>query len=178
MKSEKKFPIDSEEKAPQKSDPGNDAGPARPLHRRRAAKPKAVAAPKRDTATRTPANKKKLGNRKPPTEEIDRVADELQRHIFDLIVPLQNARIIDARAFDAAEEAARKLARLLKGNALLPRKSLHVLDMATQSLEAAALFAKDSAFVQQMAQTLKGTLTLIIWGECHEDYKGPSGRFR
>ncbi len=175
MNSEKKITIDGNEEASQDTETGPDADPARIQDRRCTEKLKEdVAAPNRDMPKRAPGKK----NKKPPKDEIERAADELQRHIFDLIVPLQTAKVIDAQAFDLAEDAARNLARLLKGSALLPRKSLHVLDMATQSLEAAALFAKDSAFVQQMALTLKGTLTLIIWGECHEDYKRPSHRFR
>lgn len=167
--------MDGEEETPQDTETGLDAESARIHDHRRAEKLKEdLAAPNRDMPKRAAGKKNK--NKKPPKDEIEHAADELQRHIFDLIVPLQTAKVIDAQAFDLAEDAARNLARLLKGSAMLPRKSLHLLDMATQSLEAAALFAKDSAFVQQMALTLKGTLTLIIWGECHEDYKRPSRR--
>lgn len=124
------------------------------------------------------AARRRSTRRNSPTEEIEHLADELQRHVFDLIVPLQTTRDLNLHAFDAAEDAARELARTLKGSTLLPRKCLHLLDMAAQTLESAALYAKDSAFVQQMAMALRGTLTLIIWGECHDDYKSRASRLR
>lgn len=54
---------------------------------------------------------------------------------------------------------------------LLPRRALLMLDMAANTLENEASYAKEPARVTAMANAIRMTLGLILLGEAHDDRK-------
>jgi hypothetical protein len=101
--------------------------------------------------------------------DIDRVGAEMQKHIFDFILPLQTSKEINVDTFEKIDQLSRELATLLKGNEMLPRKWLYELDIAAGILEAETAYAKDPKLIAQMASKLRETFGVIICGECHDD---------
>jgi hypothetical protein len=110
--------------------------------------------------------------------EFDQIGDELERHIFELILPLQTTKEIKEAAFNAADEAGRTLARLLKGHEMLPRKIIYALDMAAGTLENEAPYSHDEQKVLAMSRAFRFTFGLILLGESHEDRKPGVARVR
>jgi hypothetical protein len=110
--------------------------------------------------------------------DVGRLSEELYQHFFDLIVPLQTTKEINDTAFQAADQIGKELARLLKGQELLPRKLLYDLDMAAGILENEARHATDPDKVMAMARAVQMTYGLILCGECHDDRKPGVPRVR
>lgn len=110
--------------------------------------------------------------------EIDHAAQEMQRCIFDVINGLQEAREIRQHAFEQADHWGRELAKLLKGSEMLPREPLHKLDMAAGILENEAPNSSNEQLVIAMSRAMRYTLGLILWGQCHDDYKSGVPRVR
>lgn len=101
--------------------------------------------------------------------EINQVSEDMRRHIFDFLMPLQTTREIKEEVFEELDKSSRELARLLKGSEQLPRAVLDELYMAAKTLVNEAPHSPMPDLVQQMAVKLYMTFDLILGGECHED---------
>ena len=101
--------------------------------------------------------------------DIDRVAGEMCRNIFDFLLPLQTTKEIRVDSFEKADQSAREFARLLKGSQSIPRLPFKELYSAARALEAEAPYSGNPDLVLGMAAKLHMTADLIVWGECHED---------
>jgi hypothetical protein len=101
--------------------------------------------------------------------EIDRVGEEMCRHIFEFLLPLQTTKELNEERFELIDQSSRLFAKLLKGSAFIPRTHFKELYSAARTLEAEAPYARDPAAVNGMANKLHMTADLIVWGECHED---------
>jgi hypothetical protein len=103
--------------------------------------------------------------------EINHAWKEMLHHLFDVVNGVQDGREIREKAFEDAERWARELTKLLKGSEMLPRAFLHKLDMAAGILENEASHSPDERRVLAMSRAVRYTLGLILWGQCHDDYK-------
>ena len=99
------------------------------------------------------------------------LTDELKRHLADVMSGVQEAKEVRATAYEQVELLSKKLTAMLKGQELLPRRTLLALDTAANTLENEASFAKEPARVTAMASAIRMTLGLILLGEAHEDRK-------
>jgi len=97
--------------------------------------------------------------------------DELKRHLADVVNGVQEAKEVRTAAYEQVELLSKELTTMLKGRELLPRRTLLMLDMAANTLENEASYAKEPARVTAMANAIRLTLGLILLGEAHEDRK-------
>jgi hypothetical protein len=99
------------------------------------------------------------------------LTDELKRHLADVVNGVQEAKEVRTAAYEQVELLSKELTAMLKGRELLPRRTLLVLDMAANTLENEAPYAKQPARVTAMADAIRKTLGLVLRGEAHEDRK-------
>lgn len=101
--------------------------------------------------------------------EVDRVSEEMCRHIYDFLLPLQTTKELHIERFELLDQSSRLFAKFLKGLDSIPRQYFKELYSAARALEAEAPYSKDPAAVSAMANKLHMTADLIVWGECHDD---------
>lgn len=99
------------------------------------------------------------------------LTDELKRHLDDVVNGVQEAKEVRAVAYEQFELLSKELTTMLKGRELLPRRALLMLDMAANTLENEASYAKEPARVTAMANAVRMTLGLILLGEAHDGRK-------
>ncbi len=99
------------------------------------------------------------------------LTDELKCHLADVVNGVQEAKEVRTAAYEQVELLSKKLTSMLKGRELLPRRTLLALDMAANTLENEASYAKEQTRVTAMANAIRMTLGLILLGEAHEDRK-------
>lgn len=99
------------------------------------------------------------------------LSDELKRHLADVVNGVQEAKEVRAAAYEQVELLSKKLTAMLKGQEMLPRRTLLALEMAANRLENEAAYAKEPARVTSMVSAIRMTLGLILLGEAHEDRK-------
>jgi hypothetical protein len=105
-------------------------------------------------------------------EDIRSVFERLERHMFDVVNGVQDGKEIRRAAFEQTEQLSRQLTALLNGHELLSRSILLQLSQTVTVLQNEAPYMPTNADQQEalrMANVLRGTLDLILKGECHDD---------
>jgi hypothetical protein len=110
--------------------------------------------------------------------DIERTGAEMRTCLGELVNYAQEVKEVPEAIFAKADHVSRELARLLKGHEMLPQKFLQNLHMTAGILENEAPYCKNQQKVKEMAMQLQDTLGLILWGECHDDYKPGIPRIR
>jgi hypothetical protein len=99
-----------------------------------------------------------------------KLEDLLQRFDTDIghfLLAIQTVRVVDVAAFQNIDGEAAELARLLKGQSLVPKSLLRVFRAAIKILRAEAPYVQGR--LVEMADRLETIFDLILIGECLED---------
>jgi hypothetical protein len=102
--------------------------------------------------------------------EFENLQRRFKEDLGHFLLAIQTVRVVDVAAFQRVDVAAAELARLLKGQSLVPKSLLKDLRMAIKALRAEAPYVESSSGrLVEMADRLEMTFDLILIGESHED---------
>lgn len=98
------------------------------------------------------------------------VQKNIEADALRLLLPIQTKWVLDPEAFASLHANAKELARLLKGQDLVPKDILHSLNSTVKVLRAEAPYMGTQAErLVKMADDLAYTFDLILADESHED---------
>ena len=108
----------------------------------------------------------------------EQLSVRLREAIFDVQMPLQTTKTLDASAFERLNDLVNQLAQLLRGSIQLPRKIVNELYGTAKALENEAPHSKDPRVGMDWSAKLFLTFDLIMLGESHDDRKPGVPRVR
>ena len=101
--------------------------------------------------------------------ELEHLCKEVERWGLELLMPLQTTKDINEAAFEQLNEAAKALARQLKGSEMIPRRAIDCLYLTMGILKNEADYSRDKERVLQMAHTVNEAFGAILEGMAVED---------